>query len=133
MVEHPQDRRELRVYASSTRWGQERQGLEIIVFNDITRHAFSTDLAAPAGNSVILAGNSNYQQWAWNVEGTARLGIFWSAFDGTDTPGLHPPPRKLSPNERLLKALGYIMKTANLLESGADGSSILKGELRIST
>ena len=132
MVEHPQDRRELRVYASSTRWGQERQGLEIIVFNYITHHAFSTDLAAPAGNSVILAGNSNYQQWAWNVEGTARLGIFWSAFDGTNTPDLTSTSQEASA-QREMKALGYIMKTANLLESGADESSILKSELRIST
>ena len=44
----------------------------------------STDFTAIAGNMVILAGKLNYQRWAWSVKGTAKLGLFWLAYKGTN-------------------------------------------------
>ena len=46
--------------------------------------SLSTDLAAIAGSTVILAGKLNYQRWAWSVEGTAKLDLFWSVYKGTN-------------------------------------------------
>jgi hypothetical protein len=75
--------------------------------------SLSTELTALAGNTVILAGKSNYQRWAWSVEGTARLGLFWSAFDGTNAPLDNSATQKESSNQREMKALGLIMKTVD--------------------
>ena len=75
--------------------------------------SLSTELTSLAGNTVILAGKSNYQRWAWSVEGTARLGLFWSAFDGTNTPLDTSAAQKESSSQREMKALGLIMKTVD--------------------
>ena len=76
--------------------------------------SFTTDLAAIAGKTIILSGKANYQQWAWSVEGTAKLGLFWSAYDGTNTPAdPNNPTQKEACDQREMKALGLIMKTVN--------------------
>ena len=56
----------------------------------------------------------NYQQWAWSVEGTAKLGLFWSAYDGTNVPvDANNATQKEACDQREMKALGLIMKTIN--------------------
>ena len=76
--------------------------------------SISTDsLAAIAGNHIILTGKSNYQKWAWNIGGTARLGLFWAALEGTNTPIDTTAAQKEVCNQREMKALGLIMKSVD--------------------
>ena len=75
--------------------------------------SLSIDLGSIAGNTVILQGCSNYQKWAWSIEGTAQLGTFWSAYDGTNK-ALDDTPEKLeAAANRETKALGLIKKTVD--------------------
>jgi len=75
--------------------------------------SFSTDLTTIAGNTIILTGKSNYQRWTWSVEGTARMGLFWSAYDGTNTPADTTAAQQEACTQREMKALGLIMKTVD--------------------
>jgi len=66
-----------------------------------------------AGNTVILNGKSNYQRWAWSVEGTARLGLFWLAYEGKNEPLDTSATQKESCIQREMKALGLLMKSVD--------------------
>ena len=75
--------------------------------------SLSSDLAAIAGNTVILHGRSNYEKWAWSIEGTAKLGLFWSAYDGTNVPIDTTADKKEACLHRERKALGLLKKTVD--------------------
>ena len=71
--------------------------------------SITTDLATIGGNITILTGRSNYQRWAWSIEGTARFSRFWVAYGGTTAVTLTDAQKEYNEN----KALGLIMKTVD--------------------
>ena len=71
--------------------------------------SITTDLATIGGNITILTGRSNYQRWAWSVEGTAQFGGFWVAYGGTTVVTLTDAQKESNEN----KTLSLIMETIN--------------------
>jgi hypothetical protein len=75
--------------------------------------SLSTELTALTSTTVILSGKGNYQKWSWNIGGTARLGGFWPALDGTNTPAEDTAVHIEAVAQREMKALGLLMKTVD--------------------
>ena len=95
--------------------------------------SLTVDLTTIVSNTIILIGKANYQRWTWSVEGTACMGLFWSAYDGTNTPTDTTAAQKEASAQREMKALSLIMKTVDTnialeIQSMADVSDTAASE-----
>jgi hypothetical protein len=64
-------------------------------------------------NNVVLTGNANYHEWAWDIEATAMLGVCWRAFIGTNNPIDGSAAQEQRVIQREMVAVGLIMKTVD--------------------